>query len=163
MYNIVKYCIKKQTMKTSGEGVALIKKFEGCKLDAYQCSANVWTIGFGTTKGVKEGDACTQDEAETLLADDLFKFEKIIHKQVKVPLKQNEFDALVSWVYNLGGGNLSESTLLRRINDDTDSGRADIPHQIRRWNRAGGKVLDGLIRRREAEALLWQGKEWDHV
>ena len=163
MYNIVKYCIKKQTMKTSGEGVALIKKFEGCKLDAYQCSANVWTIGFGTTKGVKEGDACTQDEAETLLADDLFKFEKIIHKQVKVPLKQNEFDALVSWVYNLGGGNLKESTLLRRINDNTDSSRGDIPHQIKRWNRAGGKVLDGLIRRREAEALLWQGKEWDHV
>jgi len=150
-------------MKTSGEGIALIKKFEGCRLNAYQCSAGVWTIGFGTTKGVKKGATCTQDEAEALLADDLFKFEKIIHKQVNVPLKQHQFDALVSWVYNLGGGNLSESTLLVRINDDTDSSRADIPYQIKRWNRAGGKVLDGLVRRREAEALLWQNEDWTNV
>ena len=150
-------------MKTSGEGIALIKKFEGCRLDAYQCSAGVWTIGFGTTKGVQEGATCTQNEAETLLADDLFEFEKIVHKQVNVPLQQHEFDALVSWVYNLGGGNLSESTLLVRINDDTDSSRRDIPHQIRRWNRAGGEVLDGLVRRREAEALMWQGREWHEV
>ena len=150
-------------MKTSGEGIALIKKFEGCRLNAYQCSAGVWTIGFGTTKGVKKGATCTQDEAEALLADDLFKFEKIIHKQVNVPLQQHEFDALVSWVYNLGGGNLAESTLLVRINDDTDSSRADIPYQIKRWNRAGGKVLDGLVRRREAEALLWQNEDWTNV
>ena len=150
-------------MKTSGEGIALIKKFEGCRLDAYQCSAGVWTIGFGTTKGVQEGATCTQNEAETLLADDLFEFEKIVHKQVNVPLQQHEFDALVSWVYNLGGGNLSESTLLVRINDDTNSSRGDIPHQIKRWNRAGGKVLDGLVRRREAEALLWQNKDWTSI
>ena len=69
----------------------------------------------------------------------------------------------MSWVYNLGGGNLSESTLLVRINDDTDSSRADIPYQIKRWNRAGGKVLDGLVRRREAEALLWQNEDWTNV
>ena len=150
-------------MKTSAEGVALIKKFEGCKLEAYQCSASVWTIGWGTTKGVQEGDTCTQDEADAFLENDLFEFEKEIHKHVNVPLKQNEFDALVSWVYNLGGSNLRESTLLIRINDGTDSRRSDIPYQIRRWNRAGGKVLDGLVRRREAEALLWQGKDWIHV
>ena len=150
-------------MKTSGEGIALIKKFEGCRLDAYQCSAGVWTIGFGTTKGVKEGATCTQDEAEASLAHDLFQFEQSILKMVDVPLKQNEFDALISWIYNLGATNFSESTLLRRINDNNDSSRADIPYQIRRWNRAGGKVLDGLVRRREAEALLWQGKEWTNV
>jgi lysozyme len=150
-------------MKTSGEGVALIKKFEGCKLEAYQCSASVWTIGWGTTKGVKEGDTCTQDEADAFLEDDLFEFEKAVHKHVNVSLKQNEFDALVSWVYNLGGTNLRESTLLVRINDNTDSSRADIPYQIRRWNRADGKVLDGLVRRRKAEALLWEGKDWTVV
>jgi len=150
-------------MKTSGEGIALIKKFEGCKLDAYQCSADVWTIGFGTTQGVKKGATCSQDEAETFLANDLCQFEQSILKMVDVSLKQNEFDALISWIYNLGATNFSESTLLRRINDNTDSSRADIPYQIKRWNRAGGKVLDGLVRRREAEALLWQGKEWVDV
>tara|TARA_R100000544_G_C2218883_1_gene56251 strand:- start:411 stop:863 length:453 start_codon:yes stop_codon:yes gene_type:complete len=150
-------------MKTSEEGIALIKKFEGCKLDAYQCSADVWTIGFGTTQGVKKGATCSQDEAETFLANDLCQFEQSILKMVDVSLKQNEFDALISWIYNLGATNFSESTLLRRINDNTDSSRADIPYQIKRWNRAGGKVLDGLVRRREAEALLWQGKEWVDV
>jgi len=150
-------------MKTSKEGIALIKKFEGCKLDAYQCSADVWTIGFGTTQGVKKGATCSQDEAETFLANDLCQFEQSILKMVDVSLKQNEFDALISWIYNLGATNFSESTLLRRINDNTDSSRADIPYQIKRWNRAGGKVLDGLVRRREAEALLWQGKEWVDV
>ena len=150
-------------MKTSEEGIALIKKFEGCKLDAYQCSADVWTIGFGTTQGVKKGATCSQDEAETFLANDLCQFEQSILKMVDVSLKQNEFDALISWIYNLGASNFSESTLLRRINDNTDSSRADIPYQIKRWNRAGGKVLDGLVRRREAEALLWQGKEWVDV
>ena len=109
---------------------------------------------------MEEGDTCTQDEAEGFLQDDLEEFESTITKLVNVPLKQNEFDALVSWVYNLGGTNLRESTLLQRINDDSDSSRADIPHQIKRWNRAGGKVLDGLVRRREAEALLWQGEDW---
>jgi lysozyme len=150
-------------MKTSAEGIALIKKFEGCELQAYQCSASVWTIGFGHTSGVEEGHTCTQDEAESFLRDDLEEFESTITKLVNVPLKQNEFDALVSWVYNLGGTNLRESTLLQRINDDSDSSRADIPHQIKRWNRAGGKVLDGLVRRREAEALLWQGEDWTAV
>jgi len=147
-------------MKTSNEGISLIKKFEGCKLDAYQCSAKVWTIGFGTTKGVKEGDHCTMREAEDWLADDLYEFEKYIHKYVNTPLDQNQFDSLVAWTYNLGPTNLRESTLLVRINDlDFD----DVPYQMKRWNRAGGKVLDGLVRRREAESLLWLGKDWTHI
>ena len=150
-------------MKTSAEVIALIKKFEGCELEAYQCSASVWTIGYGHTAGVQEGDTCTQIEAESFLQKDLEEFEATIQKLVKVPLKQNQFDALVSWVYNLGGTNLRRSTLLQRINDDSDSSRADIPYQIKRWNRADGKVLDGLVRRREAEALWWQGEDWEDV
>tara|TARA_S200000501_G_scaffold43566_1_gene35275 strand:- start:1545 stop:2006 length:462 start_codon:yes stop_codon:yes gene_type:complete len=149
-------------MKTSGEGIELIKFYEGCELESYQCSADVWTIGYGKTSGVQEGDTCTQEQAEEYLADDLFKFEKTIHKLVNVPLRQNEFDALVSWTYNLGGTNLRESTLLIRINDNTPSSRNDIPYQIKRWNRAGGEVLDGLVKRREAEAKMWLGEEWRH-
>jgi lysozyme len=149
-------------MKTSGEGIELIKFFEGCELESYKCSGAVWTIGYGKTSGVKEGDTCTQDEAEQYLADDLFEFEKIVHKHVNVPLKQHEFDALVSWTYNLGGGSLKTSTLLIRINDNNHRSRVDIPHQIKRWNRAGGEVLDGLVKRREAEAKMWLGEEWRH-
>ena len=77
-----------------------------------------------------------------------------------MPLEQFQFDALVAWVYNLGAGNFKESTLLRVLNEgDYD----DVPHQIKRWNKAGGRVLQGLVRRREAEALLFQNKEWEHV
>ena len=149
-------------MKTSGEGIELIKFFEGCELESYKCSGAVWTIGYGKTSGVKEGDTCTQDEAEQYLADDLFEFEKIVHKHVNVPLKQHEFDALVSWTYNLGGGSLKTSTLLIRINDNNHRSWVDIPHQIKRWNRAGGEVLDGLVKSREAEAKMWLGEEWRH-
>lgn len=147
-------------MKTSGEGIALIKKFEGCVLSAYLCSAKVWTIGWGTTKDVKEGDVCLQEEADGFLERDLQKFERAVHKHINVPLYQNQFDALVSFTYNLGPTNLKESTLRQRINDNQLN---DVPYQIRRWNRAGGVVLDGLVRRREAEALLWLDKDWTNV
>ena len=160
MYNIVKYCIKKQTMKTSGEGVALIKKFEGCEVQAYQCSAAVWTLGYGHTRGVSEDDTCTKDEAEQILISDLEEFEGYVNDLVEIPLEQNQFDALVAWTFNLGPTHLKSSTLLTRLNDNNLD---DVPHQLRRWNKAGGKVLDGLVRRREAEALLWLGDEWSHV
>tara|TARA_R110000765_G_scaffold424604_1_gene535760 strand:+ start:684 stop:1136 length:453 start_codon:yes stop_codon:yes gene_type:complete len=146
--------------KTSGEGVALIRKFEGCEFQAYQCSASVWTLGYGHTRDVSEGDTCTKDEAEQTLISDLEEFEGYVSDLVKTPLEQNQFDALVAWTFNLGPTNLRSSTLLARLNDgDLD----DVPHQLRRWNKAGGKVLDGLVRRREAEALLWLGDEWSHV
>ena len=145
---------------TSNEGIALIKKFEGCELEAYQCSANVWTIGYGHTRDVSDGDTCTQQEADEILAEDLQEFEQYVNDLVDADLKQNQFDALVAWTYNLGPTNLIESTLLKRLNGDD---LADVPHQIRRWNKAGGKVLDGLIRRREAEALLFQGEPWENV
>ena len=145
---------------TSSEGIALIKKFEGCELEAYQCSANVWTLGYGHTAGVSEGDTCTEEDAETMLAEDLQEFENYVNDLVTSDLSQNEFDALVAWTYNLGPGALKESTLLRRLNDGDYE---DVPHQIKRWNRAGGEVLPGLTRRREAEALLFQGEHWEDV
>ena len=145
---------------TSEEGIALIKMFEGCERTAYQCSADVWTLGYGHTAGVSEGDTCTADEAETMLTEDLQKFEGYVNDLVEVDLEQNQFDALVAWTYNLGPGALKESTLLRKLNDGDFK---DAPFQIKRWNRAGGKVLDGLVRRRQAEALLFKGEPWEDV
>tara|TARA_R110000737_G_scaffold311027_1_gene319892 strand:+ start:400 stop:933 length:534 start_codon:yes stop_codon:yes gene_type:complete len=147
-------------MKISEEGKALIKKFEGCELESYRCSADVSTIGFGHTKGVSDGDSCTQDEADQMLTEDLEEFEGYVDKLVTVDLEQNEFDALVAWTFNLGAGNLKSSTMLRVLND---SKKLEVPVQMKRWNKAGGKTLDGLIRRREAESLLWEGKEWSQA
>mgnify|MGYP003136499909 FL=1 len=142
------------------EGLALIKKFEGCELKAYQCSAGVWTIGYGHTKDVVEGMEITQEEAEQMLVDELHEYESYINKYVTVALSQNQFDALVSWVYNLGPANLSASTMLKVLNSGEYE---DVPAQMKRWNKAGGKVLEGLIRRREAEACLFVGKEWFEI
>ncbi len=142
------------------EGLALIKKFEGCELKAYQCSAGVWTIGYGHTKDVVEGMEITQEQAEQMLVDELHEYESYINKYVTVALSQNQFDALVSWVYNLGPANLSASTMLKVLNSGEYE---DVPAQMKRWNKAGGKVLEGLIRRREAEACLFIGKEWFEI
>ena len=147
-------------MKISEEGLSLIKKFEGCELKAYQDSVGVWTIGYGHTKGVEEDQEITQDEAEDMLASELDEYEGYIRDMVECDLEQCQFDALVAWVYNLGPTNLRSSTMLKRLNaNDLD----DVPAQIRRWNKAGGKVLAGLTRRREAEALMFQNKEWCEV
>jgi len=147
-------------MNISQEGISLIKKFEGCELEAYQCAAGVWTIGYGSTKDVKEGDTLTQKEADNLLLHEMQEYEGYIKELVKVPLKQNQFDALVSWVFNLGPANLKTSTMLKFLN----AGDYHlIPSQIKRWNKASGKVLEGLIRRREAEALMFEDKDWSAV
>jgi lysozyme len=147
-------------MNISQEGLSLIKKFEGCELKAYRCAANVLTIGYGSTKGVTEDMEITQEEAETLLQEEMHEYEGYINDMVKVPLEQHQFDAMVSWVFNLGSGNLSSSTLLRVLNEEKYE---DVPEQILRWNKAGGKVLDGLVRRRTAESLLFEGKDWKQV
>jgi len=147
-------------MNISQEGISLIKKFEGCELEAYQCAAGVWTIGYGSTKDVKEGDTLTQKEADNLLLHEMQEYEGYIKELVKIPLKQNQFDALVSWVFNLGPANLKASTMLKFLN----AGDYHlIPSQIKRWNKANGKVLEGLIRRREAEALMFEDKDWSAV
>ena len=147
-------------MKISQEGLSLIKRFEGCRLEAYKCSANVLTIGYGHTGGVKETDTITQPEADELLEKDVAKFEKYVSSNVKVELNQSQFDALVAWTFNLGVGNLRESTMLKKLNNED---YASVPSEMKRWNKAGGKTLDGLIRRRKAESLLFESKEWHQV
>ena len=102
----------------------------------------------------------TQEEAESLLQEEMHEYEGYINDMVKVPLEQHQFDAMVSWVFNLGSGNLSSSTLLKKLNN---SEYDEVPAQIRRWNKAGGKVLDGLIRRREAEAKMFMNEDWYEV
>ena len=147
-------------MNISQEGLSLIKKFEGCELKAYKCAAGVWTKGYGSTKGVKEGDTLTQEEADELLLHEMEEYEGYINDLVKVPLEQCMFDALVAWVFNLGPTNFSSSSLLRVLNEKKYE---EVPYEIKRWNKAGGEVLNGLIRRRKAEALLFEGKEWENV
>tara|TARA_R100000781_G_scaffold22616_1_gene16780 strand:- start:2645 stop:3088 length:444 start_codon:yes stop_codon:yes gene_type:complete len=147
-------------MEISKEGIALIKKFEGCELKAYRCAANVLTIGYGHTKDVTEDMEITQEEAETMLINELMEYCNYVDMYVDVPLNQNQFDALVSWTYNLGPKNLQSSTLLKVLNQEKYN---DVPAQMRRWNKANGEVKQGLIRRREAESLLFEGKEWLNV
>lgn len=147
-------------MKISAEGLALIKKFEGCELEAYQDAVGVWTIGYGHIKGVKEGMTITKQQAEEMLLEELVEYENYVLEAVNHQLDQCMFDALVSWTYNLGPSNLNASTMLKVLNaGDYDA----VPEQIKRWNKAGGKVLTGLVRRREAEALLFEGKDWSDV
>ncbi|HCT4843929.1 TPA: lysozyme [Enterobacter hormaechei] len=144
-------------MQTSEKGIALIKQFEGCKLTAYQDSVGVWTIGYGWTqpvegKPIRAGMTIKQETAERLLKTGLVSYESDLSRLVKVGLTQGQFDALVSFTYNLGARSLSTSTLLRKLNAGDYTGAAD---EFLRWNKAGGKVLKGLTRRREAERALF--------
>ena len=147
-------------MKTSEEGISLIKKFEGCKLEAYLDAVDVPTIAYGRTKDVKIGDICTQQQAEDWLEEELVEYEGYVNEAVKVELTQPQFDSLVSWTYNLGPSNLNRSSMLRVLNaSDYDN----VPEQIMRWNKAGGRVLPGLVRRREAEAEMFKGNDWSII
>lgn len=144
-------------MQTSDKGIALIKQFEGCKLTAYQDSVGVWTIGYGWTqpvdgKPIRAGMTIKQETADRLLKTGLVSYESDVSRLVKVGLTQGQFDALVSFTYNLGARSLSTSTLLRKLNSGDYAGAAD---EFLRWNKAGGKVLNGLTRRREAERALF--------
>ncbi|WP_420170204.1 lysozyme [Enterobacter intestinihominis] len=144
-------------MQTSEKGIALIKLFEGCKLTAYQDSVGVWTIGYGWTqpvdgKPIRAGMTIKQETAERLLKTGLVRYESDVSRLVKVGMTQGQFDALVSFTYNLGARSLSTSTLLRKLNTGDYAGAAD---EFLRWNKAGGKVLNGLTRRREAERALF--------
>lgn len=144
-------------MQTSDKGIALIKQFEGCKLTAYQDSVGVWTIGYGWTqpvdgKPIRAGMTIKQETAERLLKAGLVSYESDVSRLVKVGMTQGQFDAMVSFTYNLGARSLSTSTLLRKLNAGDYAGAAD---EFLRWNKAGGKVLNGLTRRREAERALF--------
>jgi len=139
-------------MKLGERGTEILKYFEGCKLTAYQDSVGVWTIGYGHTKGVFDGMTITQEEAEQMLLTELEEYEGYIEDMVTVPLTQNQFDALVVWIYNLGPTNFRNSTLLKELNAGNYNAAGQ---EITRWNKAGGKVLAGLVKRREAEAELF--------
>lgn len=140
-------------MKIGAKGVKLIKEFEGLELKAYKDSVGVVTIGYGSTGDhVFMGQTITEAQAEALLRKDIARFEKGVDDLVKVPLTQNQFDALVSFSFNLGLGNLKSSTLLRKLNSLDYAGAAN---EFVRWNKAGGVVMKGLTRRREAEKALF--------
>ncbi len=139
-------------MKTSKKGIALIKEFEGLRLKAYKDIVGVPTIGYGSTHGVTMGDEITEEEAEILLLEDLREYEDCVNQYVTVPITQEEFDALVSFAYNLGCGALRGSTLLRLLNAGNKEAAAQ---QFKRWNKAGGVEVAGLTRRRVAEANLF--------
>ncbi|MEX5803479.1 lysozyme [Citrobacter freundii] len=150
-------------MQTSHEGIALIKGFEGCRLTAYPdpgTGGTPWTIGYGWThpidgKPVKPGMTIDQETADRLLKTGLVSYENDVLKLVRVKLTKGQFDALVSFAYNVGSRALSTSTLLKKLNAGDIKGAAD---EFLRWNKAGGKVLNGLTRRREAERALFLGQ-----
>ena len=139
----------------SEKGIKLLKDFEGFRTHAYQDSVGVWTIGYGHTKGVTPNMVISTAEGEEMLVEELKEYENYVDDLVKVPLDQHQYDALVSWVYNLGPTNFRSSTMLRVLNEGKYE---EVPNQIRRWNKAGGKELDGLTRRRNAEAEMFAGK-----
>ncbi len=139
-------------MKASELLIGKIKEFEGYSDTAYKCAAGVWTCGYGTTKGITPTTRCTRAEAEQWLLRDLAPVEAYVNTIPEVNT-QGKYDALVDFAYNLGLGNLKQSTLLRKIKEGAPTG--DIQEQFRRWVYAGGKVLKGLVRRREWEARRW--------
>lgn len=139
-------------MQITQEGLDLIKSFEGLRLEAYQDAVGVWTIGYGHTRGVKPGMRITEAEAEDLLRKDVEDFERGVTARVRVPINANEFSALVSFAFNVGLAALARSTALQRLNAGDRMGAAEA---LTWWNKAGGRVLPGLVRRRNAEKALF--------
>lgn len=129
-----------------------ISSFEGCKLTAYKCAAGVWTIGYGHTQGVREGDTCTQEQANSWLIDDIREIQLLLAHYVNVPVTQNEFVALVSLGFNVGGGAVMKSKLLRKLNGGDREGAAE---EFLDFDLANGKKVAGLTRRRKAEHDLF--------
>ncbi len=139
-------------MLISDAGITLIKSFEGCRLTAYQCAAGVWTIGYGHTLDVKEGQTITQEQAEAFLLSDLRRYEWYVHEDVDVDLTQGQYDALVSFTFNCGGGSLKTLIENRTLEEIADA--------LLLYNKsATGEKLEGLVRRREAERKLFLGIE----
>ena len=139
-------------MNTSQAGIDAIKDYEGVRLKAYDDGVGVWTIGVGHTKGVHRGDVITMDEVDKFLRDDLEDAERTVNSRVTAPLAQGQFDALVSFVFNVGSGAFMASTLLKKLNARDYDGAAD---EFLRWNKAGGRVLAGLAKRRISERMMF--------
>jgi lysozyme len=138
--------------KIGKAGLELVKSFESCKLEAYKDGGGVWTIGWGHTGGVKEGQVCTQEQADAWLAEDLDQAESDVELYTRVELGQEQFDALVSFAFNLGGNALRKSTLLRKLNSGDTAGAAK---EFPKWKFDNGKEVAGLLRRRLAEQELF--------
>lgn len=140
-------------MKISEAGLDLIKSFENLRLEAYMPTPDdVPTIGYGHTKGVQMGNSCTEEQATDWLREDCSDAEECVNKFVRVPMTQNEFDALVSLTFNIGCGAFKGSTLLKLLNNaDYDGAAAQFP----RWSKQAGNTLAGLVRRREAERRMF--------
>ena len=145
-------------MKLDVNGVNLLAELEGLKLKAYKCPADVWTIGLGNTfyedgSKVKEGNVISKERAYLLFYSISAKFEKTINENVKVKINQNQFNALFCFVYNIGQTAFIKSTLLKYVNANPNDG--NIAKQFLRWNKAGGKELQGLTNRRIKESALY--------
>lgn len=137
---------------TGACGIEIIKHFEGFKERAYLCPAGVWTIGYGHTKNVAPKQVITSEQGETLLKEDLKEAEKAVNNAVTVPLTQYQFDALVSFTFNLGADNLKHSTLLKRINSKEFS---EAAAEFLRWNKVKNREVSGLTKRRRVESHLF--------
>jgi lysozyme len=158
-------------MKTGAEGIALIQRFENCELEAYpdpKTGGVPWTIGWGHTAGVMPGDRCTQEQADEWLGEDLQEVEDLVARHVEAGLTQEQHDAMVSIIYNVGRGSASRdgiirlksgrpSTLLRKLNEGDIAGAAD---EFSKWVSPGSNVERGLKRRRVAERALFLGDDW---
>jgi lysozyme len=138
--------------RINDEGIALIKQWEGLRLEAYRCDADVLTIGYGHTTNVTEGMKITEEEAEQLLIRDLSVFEAEVSRTVTAKLSDNQYAAIVSWAYNVGASAMRKSTLIKKLNAGDYSA---VPGELARWNKVKGKVVAGLSNRRAAEAGLW--------
>lgn len=138
-------------MQTSKIGREFIKGFEQLRLKAYPdpgTGGKPWTIGWGHTKGVKPGDQITQEQAEQFISDDLAVFELTVNSAIKRPMTQNQFDAMVSLAFNIGGSAFAGSTLVKKFNAGDAKGAAD---EFPKWKNSGDKVMPGLVKRRAAE------------
>lgn len=140
-------------MKATGRSISIIKSFEGCKLESYQDAGGVWTIGWGQTgRNIGPGLRITQLEADQFLQNHVGEVERQISSLVSAPLSQNQFDALVSFVYNVGAGAFASSTLLKKLNRQDYSGAAS---ELLRWNKDDGKLSHGLVNRRFEEHRMF--------
>ena len=139
-------------MRMSKAGLALLKDFEGCRLVAYQCPAGEWTIGYGFTVGVMPGDTMTQEQCDARLKNEIKQYESAVFAATEGDCTQSEFDALVSFAWNVGTAGMQKSSVIKAHNrgDKQAAARAFLM-----WNRAGGKIISGLSRRRAAEAALY--------
>lgn len=147
-------------MQISENGLNLTKSFESCDLHAYPDEGGVWTIGWGHTSGVEEGDTCTQEQADAWLREDMQNAQNIVNRLVvsQIVLTQNEFDALVDFVFNIGGGNFAKSTVFRDLMK-TPPDYNGAANAFGMWNKVKGEVSEGLVRRRAAEKELFNTPE----